>query len=137
MLPTLFLMACSATPAAESVRISLGAPTWTAQSGPISASVRSWHHEGERGRLVLARVPAASASVLTTNTPTPLQELLPAGDLVAINFDRARGGLMNEFAWSQELSRSIGVDVRLMLWLVGTFDGASDLVAEMTAESKS
>ena len=59
------------------------------------------------------------------------------GDLVAINFDRARGGLMNEFAWSQELSRSIGVDVRLMLWLVGTFDGASDLVAEMTAESKS
>ena len=45
------------------------------------------------------------------------------GDLVAINFDRARGGLMNEFAWSQELSRSIGVDVRLMLWLVGTFDG--------------
>ena len=59
------------------------------------------------------------------------------GDLVAINFDRARGGLMNEFAWSQELSRSIGVDVRLMLWFVGTFDGASDLVAEMTAESKS
>ena len=59
------------------------------------------------------------------------------GDLVAINFDRARGGLMNEFAWSQELSRSIGVDVRLMLWLVGTFDGASDLVAEMTTESKS
>ena len=37
------------------------------------------------------------------------------GDRVAINATRARGGLMNEFAWSQELSRSIGVDVRLML----------------------
>ncbi len=27
---------------------------------------------------------------------------------------------MNEFKWSREYSRSIGVDVRYILWLVGT-----------------
>ena len=34
------------------------------------------------------------------------------GGLVGINFDRQRLGLMNEFKWSAEYSRSIGVDVR-------------------------
>lgn len=53
------------------------------------------------------------------------------GELVAINFDRQRQGLMNEFKWSKDYSRSIGVDVRYMLWLVGEYDGASHLIQEM------
>jgi len=53
------------------------------------------------------------------------------GELVAINFDRQRQGLMNEFKWSQDYSRSIGVDIRYMLWLIGTYDGATHLVDEM------
>ncbi|KAH8061353.1 peptidase S46 [Aureococcus anophagefferens] len=55
------------------------------------------------------------------------------GDIVGLNFDRQRQGLLNEFKWSPDFSRSIGVDVRLILWLVGTYDGAPELVAEMTA----
>jgi len=55
------------------------------------------------------------------------------GEFVAINFDRQRLGLMNEFKWSREYSRSIGVDVRFILWLVGTYDDAGCLVEEMTA----
>jgi len=39
---------------------------------------------------------------------------------------------MNEFKWSKDFSRSIGVDVRYILWLVGTYDGAANLVDEMT-----
>ena len=54
------------------------------------------------------------------------------GNFVAINFDRQRQGLMNEFKWSKDFSRSIGVDVRYILWLVGTYDGAANLVDEMT-----
>mmetsp|Transcript_11747 Transcript_11747/g.33988 ORF Transcript_11747/g.33988 Transcript_11747/m.33988 type:complete len:757 (+) Transcript_11747:4-2274(+) len=53
------------------------------------------------------------------------------GDFVAINFDRQRLGLMNEFKWSAEYSRSIGTDVRYILLLVGQYDGAQWLVDEM------
>lgn len=53
------------------------------------------------------------------------------GKFVAINFDRQRQGLMNEYKWSKDYSRSIGVDVRYILWLVGEYDGASYLVDEM------
>lgn len=53
------------------------------------------------------------------------------GEFVAINFDRQRQGLMNEFKWSKDYSRSIGVDVRYILWLVGEYDGATHLVEEM------
>ena len=53
------------------------------------------------------------------------------GELVGINFDRQRHGLMNEFKWSKDYSRSMGVDVRYMLWLMGDYDGAANLVQEM------
>lgn len=56
------------------------------------------------------------------------------GNFLAINFDRQRLGLMNEFKWSKQYSRSIGTDVRYILWLVGTHDNAPALVAEMTGE---
>ena len=46
------------------------------------------------------------------------------GRFIAINFDRQRQGLMNEFKWSRDYSRSIGTDVRMILYLVGTYDGA-------------
>lgn len=57
------------------------------------------------------------------------------GELVGINFDRQRQGLMNEFKWSKDYSRSIGVDVRYMLWLIGEYDEASNLVDEMLSSS--
>jgi hypothetical protein len=53
------------------------------------------------------------------------------GNFVAINFDRQRQGLMNEFKWSHDYSRSIGTDVRYILFLVGQYDGAAWLVDEM------
>ena len=53
------------------------------------------------------------------------------GRFVAINFDRQRLGLMNEFKWSHAYSRSIGTDVRYLLWLVGEYDQAKWLVEEM------
>ena len=92
----------------------------------------------------LAAAVAADASVAATpvcvcystdtvggNSGSPVLDA--DGKLVAINFDRQRLGLMNEFKWSAEYSRSIGTDVRYILWLVGEYDGATRLVDEMTA----
>lgn len=51
---------------------------------------------------------------------------------MAINFDRQRLGLMNEFKWSLDYSRSIGTCSQFILLLVGKYDGAQWLVDEMT-----
>eukprot|EP00548_Thalassiothrix_antarctica_P006868 CAMPEP_0194143502 /NCGR_PEP_ID=MMETSP0152-20130528/12674_1 /TAXON_ID=1049557 /ORGANISM="Thalassiothrix antarctica, Strain L6-D1" /LENGTH=736 /DNA_ID=CAMNT_0038842953 /DNA_START=69 /DNA_END=2279 /DNA_ORIENTATION=- len=58
------------------------------------------------------------------------------GELVGINFDRQRQGLMNEFKWSKDYSRSIATDIRYMLWLIGTYDSANHLVDEMLEVEK-
>ena len=70
-----------------------------------------------------------STDTVGGNSGSPVMNA--AGEFVAINFDRQRQGLMNEFKWSADYSRSIGVDSRLVLWLVGEYDGARDLVDEM------
>ena len=53
------------------------------------------------------------------------------GRFVGINFDRQRLGLMNEFKWSLDYSRSIGTTSQYMLLLIGRYDGAKWLVDEM------
>lgn len=70
-----------------------------------------------------------STDTVGGNSGSPV--LNARGEFVAINFDRQRLGLMNEFKWSARFSRSIGVDVRYILWLVGTYDAAEHLVREM------
>ena len=56
------------------------------------------------------------------------------GELVTINFDCQRQGLMDEYKWSSKYSRSIRVDVRYILWLIGDYDGATHLVDALIAE---
>ena len=70
-----------------------------------------------------------STDTVGGNSGSPVLDA--AGRFVAINFDRQRPGLVNEYKYDPRYSRSIGVDVRMILWLVGTYDGAADLVAEM------
>lgn len=80
----------------------------------------------------VGRVPVCllySTDTVGGNSGSPV--LNADGEFVAINFDRQRQGLMNEFKWSRDYSRSIGVDVRYALWLVGEYDGATHLVEEM------
>ena len=75
-----------------------------------------------------------STDTVGGNSGSPV--LSAQGEFVAINFDRQRQGLMNEFKWSPEYSRSIGVDVRYILWLIGEYDGAPGLVREMLRQEK-
>ncbi len=53
------------------------------------------------------------------------------GQLVGVNFDRAFEATINDFAWDQSYSRSIGVDIRYALWITGKVYGANHLLSEM------
>jgi len=53
------------------------------------------------------------------------------GELIGLNFDRTFQATINDFAWNESYSRSIGVDVRYILWLLQNYAGADNLLQEM------
>lgn len=53
------------------------------------------------------------------------------GQLVGVNFDRAFEATINDFAWNTNYSRSIGVDIRYVLWITDNVYGAKTLISEM------
>lgn len=53
------------------------------------------------------------------------------GELIGVNFDRAYGATINDYAWNESYSRSIGVDIRYVLWVATKIDHADFLVKEM------
>ena len=84
------------------------------------------------GNSAINQVPVCmlySTDTVGGNSGSPV--LNANGEFVGINFDRQRQGLMNEFKYSREYSRSIGVDVRYILWMIGEYDKATFLVDEL------
>ncbi len=53
------------------------------------------------------------------------------GELIGVNFDRAYGATINDYAWNESYSRSIGVDIRFVLWAASKIDHADFLLKEM------
>ncbi len=53
------------------------------------------------------------------------------GELVGLNFDRVFEATINDYAWDEAYSRSIGVDIRYILWFLQKFSGANHLLKEM------
>lgn len=53
------------------------------------------------------------------------------GELIGVNFDRAYGATINDYAWNESYSRSIGVDIRYVLWVASKIDNANFLLKEM------
>jgi hypothetical protein len=53
------------------------------------------------------------------------------GELVGVNFDRAFGATINDFAWNADYSRSIGVDIRFVLWNLKNVVGDQRLLMEL------
>jgi hypothetical protein len=53
------------------------------------------------------------------------------GELVGVNFDRTYEATINDYAWSEEYSRSIAVDMRYVLWLAQKFGRADFLLREI------
>jgi len=63
------------------------------------------------------------------NSGSPV--LNAGGELIGLNFDRAFEATINDYAWSESYSRSIGVDIRYILWIVEKYAGADYLLEEM------
>jgi Peptidase S46 len=63
------------------------------------------------------------------NSGSPL--LNAKGELVGVNFDRAWGATINDFAWNEAYSRSIGVDIRYVLWVTEKVGKAGFLLKEL------
>ncbi len=53
------------------------------------------------------------------------------GELIGVNFDRAYDATINDFAWNESYSRSIGVDIRYVLWVADKIDNADFLLKEI------
>lgn len=63
------------------------------------------------------------------NSGSPIMDAY--GRLVGVNFDRAFEATVNDYTWSELYSRSIGVDIRYVLWVVQKVGGADFLLKEM------
>jgi hypothetical protein len=63
------------------------------------------------------------------NSGSPILNAM--GQLVGINFDRVWEATINDYAWNESYSRSIGVDIRYVLWITQKFAGADYLLQEM------
>lgn len=53
------------------------------------------------------------------------------GELIGVNFDRSYDATINDFAWNENYSRSIGVDIRYVLWIADKIDNAQFILREM------
>jgi hypothetical protein len=90
---------------------------------------------GDFGRFKPEGFPSVPACVLydadTTGGNSGSPVLNGRGELVAVNFDRTYEATINDYAWSADYSRSIGVDIRYVLWITEKFAGAVFLLEEM------
>ena len=80
----------------------------------------------------LGQVPVAilyNTDTTGGNSGSPV--LNAKGELVGVNFDRTFEATINDFAWNESYSRSIGVDIRYVLWVTGWVYNAKHLLDEM------
>jgi hypothetical protein len=53
------------------------------------------------------------------------------GNLIGVNFDRSYEATINDFAWNELYSRSIGCDIRYVLWVALKVDKAEHIIKEL------
>lgn len=53
------------------------------------------------------------------------------GEVIGINFDRAFSATINDYAWNESYSRSIGVDIRYVLYVIKYIGEADPLIKEL------
>lgn len=63
------------------------------------------------------------------NSGSPIMNA--SGELIGVNFDRSYDATINDFAWNENYSRSIGVDIRYVLWIADKIDNAKFILKEM------
>lgn len=81
---------------------------------------------------VLGDVPVAMLYNMDTtggNSGSPV--LNARGELVGVNFDRTFEATINDYKWSESYSRSIGADIRYVLFVARHLGGADFLLKEL------
>jgi hypothetical protein len=63
------------------------------------------------------------------NSGSPIMDA--DGKLVGVNFDRAYTATLNDYSWNVDYSRSIGVDIRYVLFTMKYLNNAEPLIKEM------
>jgi hypothetical protein len=63
------------------------------------------------------------------NSGSPIMD--DQGRLIGVNFDRTYEATINDYAWNPDYSRSIGVDIRYVLWVAQKIDKADFLLKEI------
>jgi len=53
------------------------------------------------------------------------------GEIIGVNFDRPFEATINDFVYSKDYSRSLGVDIRYVLWIAQKVSGADNIIREM------
>lgn len=97
--------------------------------------IRELYDKGDFGNFLhpkLNQVPVAllyNTDTTGGNSGSPI--LNARGELVGVNFDRAFEATINDFAWNESYSRSIGVDIRYVLWVTGKVYQSQRLLDEM------
>jgi hypothetical protein len=90
---------------------------------------------GEFGSFASEELGAVPVNILYSTDTTGGNSGSPvfdaAGEIVGLNFDRAWEATINDFAWDHSYSRSIGVDIRYVLWVTWQIGRADRLLAEM------
>ena len=97
--------------------------------------VKELYHKNDFGKYKnekLNNVPVAILYNTDTSGGNSGSPILNAyGKLVGVNFDRSFEATINDYVWSSEYSRSIGVDIRYILWVTQKIGGADYLLEEM------
>jgi hypothetical protein len=63
------------------------------------------------------------------NSGSPI--LNAAGELIGVNFDRSFTATINDYAWNEQYSRSIGCDIRYVLYVLKYVSEADHLLQEL------
>jgi hypothetical protein len=98
-------------------------------------AVRDLFKAKDYGRFRLPKVNELPVAILyntdTTGGNSGSPVMNAKGELVGVNFDRAWGATINDYAWNEAYSRSIAVDIRYVLWVTEKVGKAGFLLKEM------
>lgn len=106
----------------------------------IPQKLKSLYDKKDYGRFKNKRLNDVPVAILYNtdtsggNSGSPIMNA--KGEIIGVNFDRAFDATINDFAWSENYSRSIGVDIRFVLWVTQKIGGADYLLEEMGVPTK-